>query len=54
MKVAEWVFTISLVGIIVVSVALMDDTMRWGVLVFLLAVALVTGLILFGKATTRR
>jgi uncharacterized membrane protein YqjE len=47
------VFTISLVGIIVDSIALMDDTSRWGVMVFFLVVALVAGIVV-GNATTRR
>jgi len=54
MRAAEWVFTVSLVGIIVDSIALMDDTSRWGVMVFFLVVALVAGIVVLGNATTRR
>jgi len=54
MKFSEWVFTISLLGIIIVSSALMSDKARWGLLALLLAVVLVSGVILFGKATERR
>jgi len=54
MKFSECVFTVSVLGIIVVSSALMSDTARWGLLALLLVAALVSGAVLFGKATERR
>ena len=54
MKFAEWVFTVSLVAVIVDSTALMDDTSRRVLMIFLLVAALLSGIVVFGRATARR